>query len=103
MEAVRWFRCQGDIRTERSYQYPGGYKTATREASQSVIFLDVGTGGSKWKRFVGNRLCGLVVRVLAYISGGPVLYSRRYHIFREVVCLERGPLSLMRITEELLE
>jgi hypothetical protein len=29
--------------------------------------------------------------------------SRRYHIFREAVGLERGPLSLVSITEELLE
>jgi hypothetical protein len=29
--------------------------------------------------------------------------SRRHHIFREVVCLERGPLSLMSTIEELLE
>jgi hypothetical protein len=38
-------------------------------------------------------VCSLVVRV----------DSRRYHIFWEVVGLERGPLSLMLITEELLE
>jgi hypothetical protein len=30
-------------------------------------------------------------------------YSRRYQIFREVVGLERGALSLMSTTEELLE
>jgi hypothetical protein len=29
--------------------------------------------------------------------------SRRYHIFWEVVGLERGPLSLMSTTEELFE
>jgi hypothetical protein len=37
-------------------------------------------------------LCGLVVRVPGYRSRGPGL---------EVVSLERGPLSLVRITEEL--
>jgi hypothetical protein len=31
------------------------------------------------------------------------LDSRRYHIFWEVVGLERGPLSLVSTTEELLE
>jgi hypothetical protein len=36
-------------------------------------------------------------------SRGPGVDSRRYQIFREVVGLERGPLSLVRITEELLE
>jgi hypothetical protein len=29
--------------------------------------------------------------------------SRRYQIFLEIVSLERGPLSLVSITEELLE
>jgi hypothetical protein len=43
-----------------------------------------------------DRLCGLVVRV-------PVFDSRRYQIFWEVVGLERGPLSLVRIIEELFE
>jgi hypothetical protein len=46
---------------------------------------------------------GLVVRVFGYRSRGPGFDSRRYQIFREVMGLERGPLSLVRITEELLE
>jgi hypothetical protein len=50
-----------------------------------------------------DRLCGLVVRVPGYRSRGPAFDSRRYQIFWEVVGLERGPLSLVRITEELLE
>jgi hypothetical protein len=45
----------------------------------------------------------LVVRVPGYRYRGPGLYSRRYQIFWEIVSLERGPLSLVRITEELLE
>jgi hypothetical protein len=49
------------------------------------------------------RLCGLVVRVPGYRSRGPRFDSRRYQIFWEVAGLERGPLSLARITEELLE
>jgi hypothetical protein len=44
-----------------------------------------------------------VVRVSGYRSRGPVFDSRRYQIFCEVVGLERGPLSLVRIIEELLE
>jgi hypothetical protein len=47
-----------------------------------------------------DRLCGLVVRVPGYRDPG--FDSRRYRIFREVVGLERGPLSLVRIAEELL-
>jgi hypothetical protein len=50
-----------------------------------------------------DRLCGLVVRVPGYRSRGPGVDSRSYQIFREVVGLERGPLSLVRIIEELLE
>jgi hypothetical protein len=46
---------------------------------------------------------GLVVRVSGYRSWGPGFDSRRYEIFWEVVVLERGPLSLVRTTEELLE
>jgi hypothetical protein len=49
-----------------------------------------------------NRLCGLVVRVYGYRSRGPGFCSRRFQIFRETVGLERDPLSLVRITEELL-
>jgi hypothetical protein len=50
-----------------------------------------------------DRLCGLVVRVPCYRSRGPGFDSRRYQIFSEIVGLERGPLSLLSITEKLLE
>jgi hypothetical protein len=43
-----------------------------------------------------------VVRVPGYRSRGPGFYSRRYQIFWNVVGLERGPLSRMSTTEELL-
>jgi hypothetical protein len=43
-----------------------------------------------------------VVRVPGYRSRGPGLDFRRYQIFGEVVGLERGPLILVRIIEELL-
>jgi hypothetical protein len=49
----------------------------------------------------GDRLCGLVVRVPGYRSRGPGFESRRYRFFWEVVGLVRGPLSLVRIPEEL--
>ena len=49
------------------------------------------------------RLCGLVVRVSGCRYRGPGFDSRRYQIFWVVVGLERGPLSLVRSTEELLE
>jgi hypothetical protein len=48
-----------------------------------------------------DRLCDLVVRVLGYSSGGPgsILGNTR----KKVVGLERGPLSLVSTTEELLD
>jgi hypothetical protein len=51
--------------------------------------------------FIGDRLCGLVVRVPGYISRGHGFDTQRHQIFCEVV--KRGPLSLVRIIEELLE
>jgi hypothetical protein len=53
--------------------------------------------------YIYDRLCGLVVRVPGYRYWGPGFNSRRYKIFWEIVGLERGPLSLVRIIGELLE
>jgi hypothetical protein len=50
-----------------------------------------------------DRLCGLLVRVSGYRPRGTGFDSRPYHIFWEVGSLERGPLSLVRTIEELLE
>jgi hypothetical protein len=50
-----------------------------------------------------DRLCGLVVRVSGYRYRDLGFDPRRYQIFRVVLGLERGPLSLVRSTEELLE
>jgi hypothetical protein len=50
-----------------------------------------------------DRLCVLVVGVSGYRSRGPGFDSRRYQIFWEVAAVERAPLSLVRITEELLD
>ena len=50
-----------------------------------------------------DRLCGLVVRVSGYRYRGPGFDPRLYQIFLVVVGLERGPLSLVRSIEELLE
>jgi hypothetical protein len=50
-----------------------------------------------------DRLSCLVVRIPGYRSRGPGFDSRRYQIFWELVGLERGPLSLVRITDELFE
>jgi hypothetical protein len=50
-----------------------------------------------------DRLCGLVFIVPGYRFRGPGFDSRCSQIFCEVVGLERGPLSLVIISEELLE
>jgi hypothetical protein len=51
---------------------------------------------------IADRLCGLVVRVLDYRCRGPGFDSRALPE-KKVVGLERGPLSLMSTTEELLD
>jgi hypothetical protein len=48
-----------------------------------------------------DRLCGLVVRVLGYRSGG--LGSIPGATKKKVLGLERGPPSLVSTTEELLD
>jgi hypothetical protein len=48
-----------------------------------------------------DRLCGLVVRVLGYRSGGPG--SIPGITIKKVVGLQRFPLSLVSTTEELLD
>jgi hypothetical protein len=50
-----------------------------------------------------DRLCGLVVRVLGYRSGGPGSIPGTTREEKKVVALERGPLSLVSTTEELLD
>jgi hypothetical protein len=57
-----------------------------------------------------DRLCGLVVRVLGYRSGGPgsipgtTRFSKKKRKEKKtVVSLERGPLSLVSTTEEIFD
>jgi hypothetical protein len=50
---------------------------------------------------VRDRLCGLVVRVLGYRSGGPSSIPSTTR--KKVMGLERGSLSLVSTTEELLD
>jgi hypothetical protein len=51
---------------------------------------------------IKDRLCGLVVRVLGYRSGGLGSIPGTTRI-KKIVGLERGPLSLVSTTEELLD
>jgi hypothetical protein len=48
-----------------------------------------------------DRLCVLVVRILGYRSGGPGSIPGTTK--KKVVGVERGPLSLVSTTEELLD
>jgi hypothetical protein len=48
-----------------------------------------------------DRFCGLVVKVLRYRSGGPGSIPGTTR--KKVVGLERGPLSLVSTTEELID
>jgi hypothetical protein len=49
-----------------------------------------------------DRLCGRVVRVLGYRSGGPGSIPGHYQKIK-VVGLERGPLNLASTSEEILD
>jgi hypothetical protein len=49
----------------------------------------------------GDRLCGLVVRVLGYRSGDPGSIPGTTR--KKVMGLERGALSLVSTTEEILD
>jgi hypothetical protein len=51
--------------------------------------------------FACDRLCDLVVRVLAYRSGGTGSIPGTTR--KKIMGLERGPLSLVSTTEELLD
>jgi hypothetical protein len=53
--------------------------------------------------FYYRFFCGLVVRVSIYGSRDSGFDFRHYQIFWGIVSLERGTLSLVRTTEELLE
>jgi hypothetical protein len=64
--------------------------------------------GQNWDIKISNSclkmdcLCGLVVRVLGYRSGGPGSIPGTTRT-KKVVGLERVPLSLVSTTEELLD
>jgi hypothetical protein len=52
---------------------------------------------------LSKNIDGLVVRVSGYRFSGPGFDSRPYQFFWDVGSLERGPLSLVRTIEKLLE
>jgi hypothetical protein len=85
-----------------SFRFPPRFPFITRDISVVIRIL-------KWVSLLNDSLCGLVVRVLGYRSGGPgsipdtTRFSGKKKEKKTVVGLERGPLSLVSITEELLD
>jgi hypothetical protein len=83
------------------------YRT-TRRYGPQVRSIQMHFNSCNWicnrMKLVGDRLCGLVVRVLGYRSGGPGSIPGTTRIKKKkVVGLERGPLSLVSTTEELFD
>jgi hypothetical protein len=70
--------------------------------SQLVIFIPSFLPANIISVSCCDRLCGLVVRVPGFRFRGPSFDSQLYKIFWEIVGLEQAPLSLVRLTEELL-
>jgi hypothetical protein len=121
---MRLYLAQGDLRARHSY---ANSCTATRETAgilrnpklhhrlhnsiQTLVPIVSQTLFQCWSNIhfninlpsmIKDRLCGLVVRVLGYRSGGPGSIPGTTKIKR-VVGLERGPLSLVSTTEVLLD
>jgi hypothetical protein len=80
--------CIGNIRTSKSL--PLARHSITQPVSFEILCL------------TDDRLCGLMVRVLSYRSGGPGSIPGTTRK-KKVMGLERGPLSLVSTTEELLD
>jgi len=93
-----WFFNEEALHSGRT-EFPRVILTLTsKDTRNRIYFLNM------FSIFFNHRgLCGLVVRVSGYRYRGPRFDPRRYQIFWVVVSLERGPLSLMRSIEELLE
>jgi hypothetical protein len=71
------------------------------QAFFSISRVEYSAQNSTEIRHYSDRLCGLVVRVIDYRCRGPGFDSQALQ--KKVVGLERGLLSLVSITEELLD
>jgi hypothetical protein len=76
----------------------------SRDTAQHILTQQIGLNSDVYNLYSwsADRLCGLVVRVLGYRSGGPGSIPGTTRK-KKVVGLERGPLSLVSTTEELLD
>jgi hypothetical protein len=72
--------------------------------SREVVCFQLGTNWIfKYYLETNDRLCGVVVRVPGYRSWGRGFDSRALQEKKYIMGLERGPLSLVSTTEELVE
>jgi hypothetical protein len=102
------FICEGGLRLTNRTLHPSSpvdllvqrVRFVVRKNSFCHMYFISHNNNNRW---FFDRLSGLVVSVPGYRSRDTGLDSRRYQIFWELVGLERGPLSLVSITEELLE
>jgi hypothetical protein len=87
---------RGSVAVEALRYKPEGRGFETRRVECSFFFGLLNPSSRT------DRLCGLVVRVLGYRSGGPGSIPGTTRK-KKVVGLERGQLSLVSTTEELLD
>jgi hypothetical protein len=93
-----WVPFLSPLTTRRDYG--GGILTSLHTGKREIFLLYHIQEFSLYLTGI-DRLCGLVVRVLDFICRGPGFDSRALQ--KKVVGLERGPLSLVSTTEELLD
>jgi hypothetical protein len=98
---ISWrMRWNGDLRCVTQNRVRNSQSLSTGTALYFITWLDP----AWFSAVVGiHSLCGLVVRVPCYRSRGPRFDSQGHQIFWEAVCLEWSPISLVKITEQLLE
>jgi hypothetical protein len=85
--------------TLRKYAVKRNRQSTYTKKTTKTLSLTTGND-QKPKRISEKKIT--VIRVSVYKSRGPGFDSRRFQIFWEAAGLERGPLSLVRTTEELL-
>jgi hypothetical protein len=93
--------CNGLLHHPRSPTVYSIKKLKTRPRPNNQLYSHNNNNNNNNKLGL-DRLCGLAVRVLGYRSGGPGSIPSTTRK-KKVVGLERGPLSLVSTTEELLD
>jgi hypothetical protein len=100
-------RTSGSVTRTTGTVFPATYRMKLPlPCSQEPVYLNIGSASLssaliQFSLYSGDRLYGLVVRVLGYRSGGPGLITSPTK--KKSVGLERSPLSPVITTEELLD